>query len=90
MARVFLYRKGSGINDQQLQNLRRNGFVPVGVEYMSDAKVIEPAPPVPREILDVIGRAALEEVAGCGIDWIGRSFAKRLAAILKPTTGDVS
>lgn len=82
MAQVFLYRKGSGINDQQLQNLRRHGFVPVGVEHLSDAKVIDIAIPVPCETLDAVGRSALETISDCGVDWVGQKFAKSLSAIL--------
>ncbi len=85
MAQVFIYRKGTGINEQQLQNLRRHGFVPVGVEHMSDARLLEAAIPMPAETLDAIGRAALSAIADAGVDWIGLKFAKNLNAALKAT-----
>ncbi len=86
MAQVFLYRKGSGINDKQLQNLRRHGFVPVGVQYLSDAKVMDIEVPVSRETLDAVGRAALKAVAVCGVASVSQNFTKALAAALSAAT----
>lgn len=83
MAEVFLYRREAGINPQQLQKLRREGFIPVGVEYLSDAKFL--VPPVAASVspsqLDLLLVAALKVFTG-GSDYTKARFGEAVARTL--------
>src|SRR5688500_11726373 len=78
MAEIFLYRHGANINPQQLQKLRRSGYICVGVKYLSDAKVLEvPLPvPIPQARMDLILRAACMGMTGW--DGASRDFGRAL------------
>lgn len=82
LAPIFIYRNGCGINSQQLQKLRREGYIPVGVDHTDDARLLPIPVPLAQGTLDAIGAAALITVADCSSDWVGKSFAKALAASL--------
>lgn len=80
MAEIFLYRHGAGINPQQLQKLRRAGYIPVGVEFLSDAKVLEAPVPVSQANVDLILRAAC--IAIKHSESASKNFGRLLAELL--------
>lgn len=83
MAEIFLYRRDCGINPQQLQKLRREGFIPVGVEYLSDVNLLAAAPRVPQASIDLILLAASKAIVrngGYAAQYFGEEMAKLVIA----------
>lgn len=80
--RIFLYRHGAGINPQQLQKLRREGFIPVGVKYMSDAKVLAASTAFPEIHTDILILAAARAATRSAsfAQYFGEEIAKLLIA----------
>lgn len=87
MTEIFLYRHDAGINQQQLQKLRRGGYIPVGVNSLGDAKIESRLAPVSQAESTLIMQAAVDAIAECGIDVVARAFSKKLANALKGNGG---
>lgn len=80
MAEIFLYTHDAGINPQQLQKLRREGFIPVGVSCLSAAKVLPMPVPLRQANGDMILHAAALAIKGW--DSASKDFGRELSKLL--------
>lgn len=82
---IFIYRHDTGISPQQLQKLRREGYIPVGVKNLGDVKIVE-APIMPEASLILLACArAMKRHGGSATQYLGEEIAKAIIAQSEPS-----
>lgn len=95
MAQIFLYKHEAGINPQQLQKLRREGFIPIGVRYIDDVKLLDEPLPLSQATSDIILLAACRAIkqnyanGGTAAGLFGAALAEGLVAADEAAKADL-
>lgn len=77
---LFLYLKSSEIKPEDLEKLRSEGYVPIGIDSFESVRIVEPLPFLATNTLAHEAFKAISEYPHSGIhEAFGKKIAKALA-----------